>query len=148
MPVDPELNSLGAHQGLELGHEPRIGQAIGVTWGNRTLRWQVVRDDDRRTIKILAELGFEPRPIASMVVGRFINCQSVVRVGAGTVSGNQTIVDHGLQERDSRRSLALTHHSRVAPERGRNESNPFNNGNFALEYANMCALGGCPHRYE
>jgi len=132
MPVDPELNSLGAHQGLELGHKPRIGQAIGVTWGNRTLRWQVVRDDDRRTIKILAELGFEPRPIASMVVGRFINCQSVVRVGAGTVSGNQTIVDHGLQERDSRRSLALTHHGGVAPERGRDESNPFNDGNFAL----------------
>jgi hypothetical protein len=92
----------------------------------------VVRDDDRRAIKILVELGFEPCPIAPMVVGRLIDCQSFVRVGARTVSGNQTIVDHGLQERDSGLGLALTHHGRVAPERGRDESNPFNDGNFAL----------------
>jgi len=108
----------------------------------------VVRDDDRRAVKILVELGLEPCPIATMVVRRFINCQSVVRIGAGAVGRDQTIVDHGLQERDSRRSLARTHHGGITPERGRDESNPFNHGNFALQDPHVCALGGSPHRCQ
>jgi len=83
-----------------------------------------------------------------MVVRRFIDGQSFLRVGAGAVGRDQAVVDHRLQERDAGRSLALTHHSRVAPERSRNESNPLDDGNFALEYADICALGGSPHRCE
>jgi len=108
----------------------------------------VVRDDDRWAIKILVELSLEPCPIAPMVIGRLIDCQPLVRVGARTVGGDQTIVDHGLQERDSGRGLALTHHGRVAPERGRDESNPFDDDNLALQHAHLCALGGSPHRCE